>query len=101
MGGREQCAGWLCPQAPKLRGTGIAAVRGVAVEDRGALLVNLSGRRQRLQLNAGLSCDGTLDSAWARPSARITGRPRSVHHSTSATDGPLALPARSVNRLSC
>ena len=89
------------PQAPKLRGTGIAAVRGVAVEDRGALLVNLSGRRQRLQLNAGSSCDGTLDSVWAWPSARVTGRPSDVHHSTSATDGSLTLPARSVNRLSC
>jgi hypothetical protein len=89
------------PQGPRLKGTGIAAVRGVAVESRGALLVNLSGRRQRLELRSGLSCDGTLDSVWARPSARVTGEPGGVHHVTSSAHGSLRLPARSVNRLSC
>ena len=48
VGGRESApAGW-CRRAPSSSGTGIAAVRGVAVEGRGALLVNLSGRRQGL-----------------------------------------------------
>jgi hypothetical protein len=89
------------PGAAKLRGTGIAAVRGVAVEGRGALLLNLSGRRQRLAPRAALSCDGTLDSVWARPSARITGQPGGVRHATSQADSSLTLPAHSVNRLSC
>jgi hypothetical protein len=89
------------PRAPKLRGTGIAAVRGIAVEGRGALLVNLSGRRQRLELRAGLSCDGTLDSVWARPSARITGQPGKMRRDTSRADGSATLPAHSVSRLSC
>ena len=34
-GGARQCAGWMCRRRPKLRGTGIAAVRGVAVEGSG------------------------------------------------------------------
>jgi hypothetical protein len=89
------------PRAPKLRDTGIAAVRGVGIDGRGALLVNLSGRRQRLELRAGLACDGTLDSVWARPSARITGQPGQVRHATSQAHGSVALPAHSVNRLSC
>jgi hypothetical protein len=89
------------PRSPKLGGTGIAAVRGVAVEGRGALLVNLSGRRRQLELRAGLACNGTLDSVWARPSARITGRPGGVREATSPVNGSFKLPAHSVNRLSC
>ena len=89
------------PRAPKLRGTGIAAVRGVAVDGRGALLLNLSGRRLRLELRGGLECDGMLDSVWALPSARITGLPGKVRRSTRQVGGSVTLPAHSVNRLSC
>ena len=89
------------PGAPKLGGTGVAAVRGVAVRGRGALLVNLGGRRERLELGAGLSCEGTIGSVWARPSTRITGRPGKLRHANGPADGRVTLPARSVNRLSC
>jgi hypothetical protein len=65
------------------------------------MLLNLSGRRLRLELRAGLGCDGMLDSVWARPSARITGLPGKVRRSTSHIDGSVTLPAHSVNRLSC
>jgi hypothetical protein len=87
--------------APRLRGTGIAAVRGVAVEGRGALFVNLSGRRQGLELRPGLSCPGTLDSVWARPSARITGQPGDMRHASREAQNSVELPAHSVNRLIC
>jgi hypothetical protein len=89
------------PRSPELEGSGIAAVRAVAVEGRGVLVVNLSGRRQRLRLSAGLECSGTLDSVWARPGARITGHPGEVHRAARAAGGSVAVPARSVNRLSC
>ena len=57
--------------------------------------------RRRVQLDAGPACDGTLDSIWARPSARITGHAGEVRHQTIAAEGPLALPPYSVNRLDC
>lgn len=89
------------PGASRIAGTRLFAVRGVAVQGRGALLINASGRRQHLRLAAGLSCDGTLDSVWARPSARITGQPGRVHRATDPPAGKLLLRPRSVSRLSC
>lgn len=89
------------PRAPRIAGTRLAAVRAVAVEGGGALLVNLSGRRRTVDLAAGVSCDGTLASVWARPSARITGRPGKVDRRTRQTHGRLVLPRHSVSRLSC
>ncbi len=89
------------PDAPRIAGTRLAAVRGVAVEGGGALLVNLSGRSRTVALAAGLACDGALTSVWARPSARITGRPGKVDRRTRDTQGHLVLPRYSVSRLSC
>ena len=87
--------------APRIAGTRLAAVRGVAVGGRGALLVNLTGRRRALDPTAGVSCDGTLDSVWARPSARITGQPGQVRRRSRRPRGSLALPPHSISRLSC
>jgi hypothetical protein len=87
--------------APRIAGTRLAAVRGVALEGGGALLVNLGGRRRTVDLPVGLSCDGTLSSVWARPSARITGHPGKVDRRTRHTRGRLILPRHSVSRLSC
>jgi hypothetical protein len=89
------------PGGPRFAGTRLAAVRGAEVQGRGALFVNLTGKRQRLELDPELSCDGTLDSVWARPSARITGRPGQISHETRPADGSVALRSYSVSRLSC
>ena len=89
------------PHAPRIAGTRLAAVRGVAVEGGGALLVNLSGHTRTVDLAAGVSCHGTLESVWARPSARITGHPGKVDRRTRDTQGKLVLPRHSVSRLSC
>jgi hypothetical protein len=88
-------------QAPELDGTRFAAVRGVVVDGRGALLVNLTGRGRSVRLTGGLSCAGTLSSVWARPSARITGRPGKLRRRSGQTHGTLVLPRHSVSRLSC
>jgi hypothetical protein len=87
--------------APHLRGTRLAAIQAVAVKRRGALLLNLTGRQRRVRLGGGPECDGTLDSVWAPPAARITGQPGELHRRTLETHGPLSLPPYSVNRLSC
>jgi hypothetical protein len=91
----------VAPGGPRISGTRIPAVRGIAVQGRGALLVNLTSKRRALDLPADLACDGTLDSVWARPSARITGKPGTVRRATSSAHGPLALPAYSVSSMSC
>ena len=49
----------------------------------------------------GRACDGTLDSIWARPAARITGHAGEVSHRAVEVRGPLSLPRYSVNRLDC
>jgi hypothetical protein len=87
--------------APQLRGTRFAAIQGVGVEGRGALLLNLTGRQRRVRLAGGPACGDTLDSVWARPAARITGQPGELHRQTREIQGPLPLPPYSVNRLSC
>ncbi len=87
--------------APRIAHTRFAAVRGVALEGGGALLVNLNARRRSVDLAAGLSCDGTLTSVWARPSTRITGHPGKLDRRTRQTQGHLVLPRHSVSRLSC
>jgi hypothetical protein len=92
------------PKAPRIRGTRIAAVRGVAVQGaqgRQVLLVNLTGRWQRLQLATGLACGGRLDSVWAEPSARIDGTPGQVHRRTLGSQGSFSLPSYSISRLTC
>jgi len=86
---------------PRIFGTGYPAVRGVAIEGHGALLVNLTGRRQSVQLIGAPPCPGTLDSIWAAPDARITGNPGEIRRETSSSQGLLSLPPRSVNRFSC
>jgi hypothetical protein len=87
--------------APRITGTEIAAVRAVEVEGRGALVVNLAGRRLELTLPAGMACDGTLESVWARPSARITCAPGDLRHASAKARRSLTLPARSVSGFSC
>ena len=87
--------------APPLSGTRIPGIRAVEVEGRGVVSVNLTGRRLRLALPAALGCEGSLQSVWARPSARITGEPGVVRRASASAQGELTLPARSVSRFSC
>jgi hypothetical protein len=89
------------PHSPHIPGTRLAAVRAAAVQGRGALLLNLTGRQRRVRLAGGPGCDGTLDSVWAPPAARITGHPGQLHRRALETQGSLPLPPYSVNRLSC
>jgi hypothetical protein len=87
--------------SPRFDGTRLAAVRAVEVEGRGALLLNLTDHQRRVRLAGGSACDGTLDSIWASPAARITGYLGKVSHRTVETHGRLRLPRYSVNRVSC
>ena len=87
--------------APRIQGTRFAAIQAVAIQHRGALLLNVDGHRHRVQLGKGPACDGTLDSIWARPGARITGHAGEVRHQAVGVQGPLFLPPYSVNRLDC
>jgi hypothetical protein len=87
--------------SPRIPGTRLAAVRAVAVQGRGALLLNLTGHERRVWLASGPACGETLNSVWARPAARITGHAGEVSHRTVAIQAPLSLPPHSVNRLSC
>jgi hypothetical protein len=87
--------------APRLRGTRLAAIRAVGVKGRGALLLNLTGRERRVRLAGGPACGTTLDSVWAWPAARITGKPGELHRRALQIHGGLPLPPYSVNRLSC
>jgi hypothetical protein len=87
--------------SPRILGTRFAAVRAVAVQGRGALLLNLTGHQRRVRLAGGPACDGTLDSVWAPPAARITGHAGEISHRAVQVQGPLSLPRRSVSRLSC
>ena len=87
--------------SPRIPGTRLAAVRAVALQGRGALLLNLTGHQRRVRLASGPACDGTLDSVWAPPAARITGHAGEISHRAVEIQGPLSLPRRSVNRLSC
>jgi hypothetical protein len=87
--------------APRIDGTRLAAVRAVAVEGRGALLLNLTGGQRRVRLAKESACEGTLDSVWAAPAARITGHAGELSHKAVETQGSLWLPRYSVNRLSC
>jgi hypothetical protein len=91
----------VAPGGPRLSGTRIPAVRGIAVQGRGALLVNMTSKRRAFDLPADLACVGTVDSVWARPSARITGKPGTVRRATSPAAGSLVLPAFSVSSMSC
>jgi hypothetical protein len=101
LSGGARVRGLTVRDAPRIPGTQLAAVRAVGVQGRGALLLNLTGRQRRVRLAGGPDCDGTLDSVWAPPAARITGQPGELHHQTLDTHGPIPLPAYSVNRLSC
>ncbi len=87
--------------APPIPGTKLAAIRAVAVRGRGALLLNLTGRRRHVRLVGGPVCDGTLDSVWARPAARITGEAGEISKQAAPIQGPLSLPPYSVNRMEC
>jgi hypothetical protein len=87
--------------APRIAGTRLAAVRGIAVRGRGALLVNLSNRERLLVPTRALSCEGTLSSTWARPLARVSGHPDGVRRRARRVRGSLPLPPHSVSRLSC
>jgi hypothetical protein len=87
--------------SPRIPGTRLAAVRAVAVQGRGALLLNLTGHERRVWLASGPACGETLNSVWARPAARITGHAGEVSHRTVTIQAPLSLPPHSVNRLSC
>ena len=87
--------------APQIPGTKLAAIRAVAVRGRGALLLNLTGRRRHVRLVGGPVCDGTLDSVWARPAARITGEAGEISQQAAPIQGPLSLPPYSVNRMEC
>jgi hypothetical protein len=91
----------VAPGGPRISGTRIPAVRGIALQGRGALLVNMTSKRRAFDLPADLACVGTVDSVWARPSARITGKPGTVRRATSPAAGSLVLPAFSVSRMSC
>jgi hypothetical protein len=88
-------------RAPRIGGTRLAAVRGVQVEGRGALLVNLTDRRRGVSPAGAPLCAGTLESVWARPGARITGHAGEVRRRALEVEGPIRLPSFSVNRLSC
>jgi hypothetical protein len=101
LSGGVQVRSLRVQRAPRIAGTRLAAVRGVAVNGRGALLVNLTGRRRSVKLAGGLSCDGMLASTWARPSARITGHPGKMRRRSRQANGALLLPRHSVSRLSC
>lgn len=87
--------------APHIPGSGLPAVQAVAVKGRGALLLNLTGRRRHVRLVGGPVCDGTLVSAWARPAARITGQAGEISQQAAPVQGPLSLPPYSVNRTDC
>ena len=87
--------------APHIPGTRLAAVRAAAVKGRGALLLNLTAHHRLVRLVGGPACGATLDSVWARPAARITGRAAQISHQTVPVQGPLSLPAYSVNRMEC
>jgi hypothetical protein len=87
--------------APRIPGTGLAAVQAVEVKDRGALLLNLAAHHRRVRLVRGPVCDGTLHSVWARPAARITGQAGQISRATVPIQGPMSLPAYSVNRMEC
>jgi hypothetical protein len=87
--------------APRIDGTRFAALRAVEVEGRGALLLNLTDRRRRVRLAGGPACDGTLDSIWTRPGARITGHAGELSHRTVEIEASMRLPRYSVNRLTC
>jgi hypothetical protein len=87
--------------APHIPGTRLAAIRAAAVKGRGALLLNLTSHHRLVRLVGGPACGATLDSVWARPAARITGRAAQINHQTVPVQGPLSLPAYSVNRMEC
>ena len=89
------------PQAPRIHGTRFAAIQAVAIRRRGALLLNLTGHKHRVRLADEPACEGTLDSIWARPEARITGHAGEISHRAVEVRGPLSLPRYSVNRLDC
>ena len=83
--------------APHIPGTRLAAVRAAAVKGRGALLLNLTGHHRRVRLVGGPACGATLDSVWARPAARITGRAAQISHQRSRSKAPCpCLPTRST-----
>ncbi|OLE38398.1 MAG: hypothetical protein AUG48_01875 [Actinobacteria bacterium 13_1_20CM_3_68_9] len=87
--------------APHIHRTRFAAIQAVAVKGQGALLLNLAGQKVRVRLAAGLACNGTLDSIWARPAARITGHAGEINHKAVEVQGALPLPPYSINRLDC
>ena len=83
--------------APHIPGTGLAAVRAVAVKGRGALLLNLTAHHRLVRLVGGPVCDGTLDSVWARPAARITGQAGEISQRRSRSKARCpCLPTRST-----
>ncbi len=87
--------------APRIQGTRFAAIQAVAIQHRGVLLLNLTRHKHRVRLAEGPGCEGTLDSIWARPAARITGHAGEISHRTEQAGGTLSLPPYSVNRLDC
>lgn len=88
-------------RSPRIQGTRFAAIQAVAIQRRGVLLLNLTRHEHRIRLDDGPACDGTLDSIWARPAARITGHAGEILHRTAQVDETLSLPRYSVNRLDC
>jgi len=87
--------------APRIQGTRFAAIQAVAVQHRGVLLLNLTRHTHRVRPGEGPGCEGTLDSIWARPAARITGHAGEITHRTAQAGATLSLPPYSVNRLDC
>jgi hypothetical protein len=86
---------------PKISGTPFGAIRAVAVQGRGALLLNLTPRRRQVRLGERVGCGKTLTSVWARPGVRVTGEAGRIDHHTGEIGRRLRLPAYSVNRVSC
>jgi hypothetical protein len=86
---------------PRISDTRVGAVRAVAVEGRGALLLNLTKGQRRVRVLGLPACATTLDSVWTHPLMRITGGGGRLHRRTVQSHGPLLLPPYSVNRLTC
>ncbi len=101
LSGGPQVARLTVPHAPRIHGTRFAAIQAVAIRGRGALLLNLTGHKHRVRLADEPACEGTLDSIWARPEARITGHAGEISHRAVEVRGPLSLPRYSVSRLDC
>ena len=81
-------------------GTRFAAIQAVAIQGRGALLLNLTGHKHRVRLADGPACEGrwTRSGRGRAPGSRVTPGRSATGRSRSR---PLSLPPYSVNRLDC